>query len=83
MSMAKTGGKRGLSILSVGDEGKSLSWEERGASGHRSHKLRTHLPDIVEVPVGHFLLSSQFLHLVEQNMHLEFGAQVLQPAVAE
>lgn len=43
----------------------------------------THLSDVVEIPVRHLLLGGQLLHLVEQHVHLELGAQVLQPAVAE
>lgn len=46
-------------------------------------RAEAHLTDIVEVPVWHFLLSSQLLHLIEQNVHLELGAQVLKTAVAE
>lgn len=52
----------------------------RGAGAARGP---THLPDVVEIAVRHLLLGSQLLHLVEQHVHLELGAQVLQPAVAE
>lgn len=45
--------------------------------------VSVHLPDVVEVTVGHLLLGCQLLHLVEQHVHLELGAQVLQAAVAE
>lgn len=46
-------------------------------------RVRTHLADVVEISVWHLLLGGQLLHLVEQHVHLELGAQVLQPAVAE
>lgn len=42
-----------------------------------------HLADVVEVPVRNLLLGSQLLHLVQQDVHLELGAQVLQATVAE
>lgn len=31
----------------------------------------------------HFLLSCQLFHLIQQYMHLELGAQILQTTVAE
>lgn len=48
-----------------------------------SNTERCYLPDIVEVTVWHPFLGCQLLHLVEQDMHLELGAQVLQSSVAE
>lgn len=42
-----------------------------------------YLADVVEVSVGHLLLGCQLLHLVQQDVHLELGAQVLQTPVAE
>lgn len=53
-----------------------LFWWVRNSSG-------VHLTDIVEVSMWHFLLSCQFFHLIQQYMHLELGAQVLQTTVAE
>lgn len=44
---------------------------------------RANLADIVEISVWHLLLGGQLLHLIEQHVHLELGAQVLQPAVTE
>lgn len=38
---------------------------------------------VVEVSVWNFLLSGQLLHLIQEDVHLEFRAQVLQAAVAE
>ena len=38
---------------------------------------------VVEVSVWNFLLSCQLLHLIQEDVHLEFRAQVLQAAVAE
>lgn len=33
--------------------------------------------------MGDFLLCRQLLHLIQQNVHLKFGAEILQPTVAE
>ena len=44
---------------------------------------RAHLADVVEISVWHLLLRGQLLHFVEQHVHLELGAQVLEPAVTE
>lgn len=43
----------------------------------------TCLAYVVKVSVGNLLLGCQLLHLVQQDVHLEFGAEVLQTAVAE
>ena len=45
--------------------------------------MGAHLADVVEVSVWNLLLGGQLLHLVEQHVHLELGAQVLSPTVAE
>lgn len=42
-----------------------------------------HLTDIVKVSMRDFFLCRQLLHLVQQDVHLELGAQILQAAVAE
>lgn len=44
---------------------------------------QVHLTDVVEVSMRDFLLRCQFFHLIEQDVHLELGAEVLQTAVAE
>jgi len=41
------------------------------------------LPYVVEVSMWNFLLSCQLLHLIQEDVHLEFRAQELQAAVAE
>lgn len=41
------------------------------------------LPYVVEVSVGNLLLGGQFLHLVQEDVHLKLGAQVLEATVAE
>lgn len=69
----------------------SPTWVLRGGPGLlgeagqrcRVGRVQTHLADVVEISVWHLLLGSQLFHLIEQHMHLELGAQVLQPAVAE
>lgn len=45
--------------------------------------LSANLPNVVEVSVGDLLLSGQLLHLVQEDVHLELGAQVLEATVAE
>lgn len=42
-----------------------------------------HLAGVVEVPVGHRLLGGQFAQLVEEDVHLVFGGQVAQTAIAK
>lgn len=42
-----------------------------------------YLTDVIEVPVWDFLLRCQLFHLVQQDVHLELGAQILQTTVAE
>lgn len=57
-----------------------------GEAGHGcwvSQVGRAHLADVVEISVWHLLLCSQLLHFVEKHVHLELGAQVLEPAVTE
>lgn len=44
---------------------------------------QVHLTDVVEVSMRDFFLRRQLFHLVEQDVHLELGAEVLQTAVAE
>lgn len=44
---------------------------------------KAHLADVVEISVWHLLLRGQLLHFVKQHVHLELGAQVLEPAVTE
>lgn len=41
------------------------------------------LPYVVEVSVRNLLLSRQLLHLVQEDVHLKLGAQVLKATVAE
>lgn len=41
------------------------------------------LPYVVEVSVRNLLLSRQLLHLIQEDVHLKLGAQVLKAAVAE
>lgn len=48
-----------------------------------SRFLGAYLADVVEVSMRDFLLCCQLLHLIEQDVHLELGAQVLQTAVTE
>ena len=49
----------------------------------RGSRGLAHLADVVEVSVRDFLLFRQLLHLVQQDVHLELGAQVLQTAIAK
>lgn len=42
-----------------------------------------HLTDIVEVPMWDLLLRCQLFHLIQQDVHLELGAKILQTTVAE
>lgn len=51
-----------------------------GLSGSSS---QVHLTDVVEVSMRDLLLRRQLFHLIEQDVHLELGAEVLQTAVAE
>lgn len=51
-----------------------------GLSGSGS---QVHLTDVVEVSMRDFFLRRQLFHLIEQDVHLELGAEVLQTAVAE
>lgn len=44
---------------------------------------QVHLTDVVEVSMRDFFLRRQLFHLIEQDVHLELGAEVLQTAVAE
>lgn len=44
---------------------------------------QVHLTDVVEVSMRDFFLRCQLFHLIEQDVHLELGAEVLQTAVAE
>lgn len=51
--------------------------------GEDSKTCQLYLPYVVEVSVRNLLLSCQLLHLIQENVHLELGAQVLETAVAE
>lgn len=44
---------------------------------------QVHLTDIVEVSMWDFLLCCQLFHLIQQDVHLELGAKILQTTVAE
>lgn len=44
---------------------------------------QVHLTDIVKVSMWDFLLRSQLFHFIQQDVHLELGAKVLQTTVAE
>lgn len=44
---------------------------------------QVHLTDIVEVSMWDFLLRCQLFHLIQQDVHLELGAKILQTTVAE
>lgn len=44
---------------------------------------QVHLTDIIKVSMWDFLLRCQLFHLIEQDVHLEFGAEVLQTSIAE
>lgn len=44
---------------------------------------QVHLTDIIKVSMWDFLLCCQLFHLIEQDVHLEFGAEVLQTSIAE
>lgn len=51
-----------------------------GLSGNSS---QIHLTDIVKVSVWDFLLRCQLFHLIQQDVHLELGAEILQTSVAK
>lgn len=85
------GGGGDVEDLGSGMGDASATWVLRGGPGLleeagqrcRAGQVRTHLADVVEISVWHLLLGGQLFHLIEQHVHLELGAQVLQPAVAE
>lgn len=45
--------------------------------------MKTRLPDVIEVPVWNSLLGSEFLHLIEKDVELILGEEVLQATEAE
>lgn len=44
---------------------------------------QVHLTDIVKVSMWDLLLCCQLFHLIQQDVHLELGAKILQTTVAE
>lgn len=51
--------------------------------GKSRKSSQVHLTDIVEVSMWDFLLCGQLFHLIQQDVHLELGAEILQTTVAE
>ena len=51
--------------------------------GLSGNSCQIHLTDIVKVTVWDFLLRCQLFHLIEQDVHLELGAEILQTSVAK
>lgn len=51
--------------------------------GLSGNSCQIHLTDIVKVSVWDFLLCCQLFHLIEQDVHLELGAEILQTSVAK
>lgn len=73
--------------VSTCGRGTAEGWLNRNVqhldSSHGAVSQRPDLPYVVEVSVGNLLLSGQLLHLVQEDVHLELGAQVLEAPVAE
>lgn len=45
--------------------------------------VRVYLANVVKISMRNLFLSSKFLHLVQQDMHLELRTEVLQPPVTK
>lgn len=51
--------------------------------GQSRNTSQVHLTDIVKVSMWDFLLCCQLFHLIQQDVHLKLGAEILQTTVAE
>lgn len=70
----KRGGKKSLFFLGY----PQMIMTERG-----TRRCDFYLTNIVKVSMGNLFLCCKLLHLIQKDVHLEFGAEILKPTIAK